>query len=214
MKKLSIMLFAGLLLSLFFVGGAVAIPVQYTGVYGGSIYISGAWHTGNVNAGIYKLLVNGSPMDSFCIDLQDTSNSSVHDYSVVALSAAADPTFGPMGATAASDVSKLWALGYAAGMSQAAALSLQVAIWEVVAEWSPIYGTNIYDLTNGAFVATNSGAATLLAGLATFQGQVPFLYGLTNRTYQDYVTVPEPATLLILGFGLFGIAGISRKLKK
>ena len=215
MKKLSSIIAVVLFLSLFLVGGAFAVPVQYTGVGPGSaITIGGTWHSGSVYAGIYNLLVNGVATDSFCIDLSDNSTTAAVDYNVVALKDAADPAFGPMGATAAHDVSVLWALGYAAATtSNEAAVSLQVAIWEVVADVNDEYG---YDLSQGAFIATDNGAQALLAGIANFKGTPANLVGLTNNTYQDYVTqqVPEPFSMLLLGLGLLGVAGVRRVSKK
>lgn len=215
MKKLSSIIAVVLFLSLFLVGGAFAVPVQYTNVGpGGTINIGGTLHPAGlgVYAGIYNLLVNSVATDSFCIDLEDNSTGAVVNYNVVALKDAADPAFGPMGATAAHDVSVLWALGYAAAKtSNEAAVSLQVAIWEVVADVN-----NGYDLSQGAFTAIDAGAANLLAGIANFQGTPANLVGLSNNTYQDYVTqqVPEPFSMLLLGLGLLGVAGVRRVSKK
>lgn len=58
-----------------------------------------------------------------------------------------------------------------------------------------IYASSGYDPTEGAYKITAN------------QGQTTFSFSASS------VTVPEPGTLLLLGFGLLGLAGARRKLK-
>ncbi len=154
-------------------------------------------------------------MDSFCIDLSDSSTTSAVPYKEVNLEDAADPTFGPMGIAKATWVKKLWDMAYSSGMSQNDAAALQVAIWEVVAD-------DTWDLTAGNFTvgtdAIRSLAGTLLTNVLSHDGQAnlgavsnPVVDG-TQPQYQDYVVqTPEPATLLFLGAGLLGLGILRRR---
>jgi hypothetical protein len=91
------------------------------------------------------------------------------------------------------------------------------------AEWyANAHSVTIDGYNNGALVDTY--VANLSLGAMTyfnvamngvdqlvFTGDGSRWFLMDNFTYN---AVPEPATMLLLGFGLFGLAGISRKLKK
>jgi hypothetical protein len=183
--------------------------VQYTGVTGGTISIGGTWHTSppDVYAGSYNLIVDGVSMQSFCIDLQDNSIGTIQTHNVVHLEDAPDPDAGPMGTARAMALAELLYENWTTGMSNADLLSLQVAVWEVVADWD-----GAYDLTGGSFTATNAGASAYLATIGGGVDYTSYFVGLSNGTYQDYVVrVPLPGAILLGMLGL-SIAGI--KLRK
>ena len=201
------------------------INVKYNSFYGDWVHIDAAWNGGSfkgtVGTGIYKLSVDGVPMDSFCIDLADLANKKIALYQVVALQNAADPPFGPMGEEKASYVSKLWNMGYDQHMSREAAAGLQLAIWEVLTE--DLYS---WDILSGSFKAKKSGSAflnfeairdhaeKLLNDLAEHPHGTQ-LVALTHPKHQDFVVpghpVNEPSALLLFGAGLLGASLLQRR---
>ncbi len=160
-----------------------------------------------VYAGVTQISVNGVTTNGFCIDPFHFSSSSPLTYNVVNLADApkappGDPTYSGMGASAAQEISDLWAMNYTAALSNAqTAAALQIAIWEVVAGTVPSEDFTVY--------GNDYGASTLLADLATYTGPGANLVGLTGPG-QDYVVQSVPdggSTLALLGMTFLGLAG-------
>jgi hypothetical protein len=209
MKKLAFVFLVCVSLTVFLAGSANAELVKYLGVYGRAVNISGTWYDGGVYAGIYKLEVDGVATDSFCIDLADAATpGSGAQYLPVPLYQAPDSSMGAMGVAKATDIAKLWDMAYDPGMSEDDAAALQLAIWEVLVD-------SVYDVASGGFSTTwgsRALAQTFLGNLSTHSGTAN-VYGLTNDTYQDFVTVPdhEPTSLLLIGTSLLCLVFVGRK---
>jgi hypothetical protein len=177
-----------------------AITLQVTGDV--------SYGPGGVYAGIFNLIVAGVATPAFCIDVQRQVGT-FSDYSYAALANAPNPLTGPMNATAASNIEKLWAAYFAAAVADSSgveAAALQVAIWEQVA------------LGDGSYrvIVTGNDPVTTLAN--TMTGNLPKLtaeanlQALVSASGQNYVVpVPEPTTM-VAGAGALGLAllGIGR----
>jgi hypothetical protein len=111
-----------------------------------------------------------------------------------------------MGTAKATALAELLYENWTDGMTNAQLLSLQVAVWEIVADGPG------GSLGTGSFTATNAGALTLLGTINGGVDYTSYFVGLSNGTYQDYVVrVPLPGAILLGMLGL-SIAGI--KLRK
>lgn len=169
---------------------AVKVKIGVEGFYEGYAY-----------AGLVNLLVDGAPMDAFCIDPFHFSSRSALSYEVIPLMDGPKPPGGAMGEEKAAMISKLWTLAYSPGMLASQAAGLQLAIWEVI-------GGDDFTLLS----STDFGAANLLTQAEAYTGPTASLLALTGDG-QDYVVarVPEGgATLILLSISLLCLARLRK----
>lgn len=150
------------------------------------------------NAGEFKILWDNSLSTSaFCIELSQTITvpGTYSDYTKVAMT-------GPL-----AELGRLYEAHYASiGSDALKGAAFQVAIW---------------DLLNPTFAASSASSAVALGRQwadDARNGSLPAgnwqFFALTSRSHQDQLIasrVPVPATALLLGAGLLGIAGLRRR---
>lgn len=209
MKKIILMLVAGAIMMM--ATSAMAVTLTVGSSHSGGIHsLVGGTATEEGGGSLDTSFLDGRQLDYlYCVDLfHNISVNTTYAFTEVNNSA----TIYSKPLTNANQVAYL--LGkYGTGGQGDQARALQAAIWHV------INGSGVYDLDTAAY-ATGSTIVTLYnqyiteaannsGNVANFLWISPGKYAEGETIYQGLVTnnpVPEPGTMMLLGFGMLGLA--------
>ena len=166
--------------------------------------------------GLGESIPNGR-LNVFCIELSQLPSSYLRTYDVVAPTSAPVPApYGKITAAKLEYLSELWGRFYTtASASGALAEAMSAAVWEIIYEDyqadASNYDVTVWNGTANSFKCAGADTATANYWLSLLDGTGPKanLLAMTNLCYQDFLTIPEPATMMM--FGLGGLFFVKRK---
>ncbi|MBM4109164.1 MAG: hypothetical protein FJ255_10210 [Phycisphaerae bacterium] len=209
------------------------VDVQYTGKGKGStVKVTFGSTTKNVFAGQLKhTIMGGLGADAvyngewltYCSELTQSTSSSVHPFSVVPLSAL--PGSAPMGAARAAAIFDVYAaagaLPHTSATTDDYATAFQVAIWEIINDFTPEAGAGGLSLATGAFSARKTDGSALPSSIVAITntlfgaigtGASANIAGISNGSKQDQIVpIPAPGAAAMAGVGLVLIARRHRR---
>lgn len=204
---------------------AATVNVKFNGTAAGqNVQVSYFGSTKNVFAGQLKHTLSGATGSyawtnkqwlTYCTDLAQYVTSSTKSYTFDTLPNM--PGNAPMGADKAQVVQNLFNFAngaqVATGITGDYAAAFQLAVWEIVTDYSPSNSLAGLSLTSGNFKAKNtSGGAlssnitnifnTMMAGAFSSMSTSVQVLGVSSCDYQDQIfQVPAPGSLALLGLG-------------
>lgn len=221
---------AVLLCSLGSAAMADTVDAKFTGTAKGSnVTITVGASSKNVFAGQLKhTFANGTglgaaisgDMVTYCADINQYVTSTFKTFNVTQIANLSDAS--PMGIAKANAIAGLYAFaGGGQVLSTASndlATAFQLAVWEIITDYSPEDGGASLNITGGNFKATKTDGSALSAGimthlsalLANIGGPLPegiSLYGVSSSSAQDQIVmVPSAGTASLAGLGLLCVA--------
>ncbi|HEX8876029.1 MAG TPA: hypothetical protein VF777_04725 [Phycisphaerales bacterium] len=228
MNKNSIIALAGLAAIAAAASAAPTVSVKYLGTgQGQNVSITFNGNSQNVFAGqLRHLLTNASAgyewingeHRTYCTDLYQYVTSSTKTYTIEQVQNM--PGSSPMGIAKADALRALFAVANAnvdtINASNDYATGFQLAIWEIVTDYSGSFAMNASSFTSGNFKAKKTNGSALSSGVVSVassaynaamnflqtNGQSTDLLGIASGTAQDQlIRVPTPGALALAGFG-------------